>query len=139
MSKSDPTPDSLMEAIDNGPPLTSSLVKAAILHLIIIGILSVPYLFQVATHRTFNVRGAIQEQQAQAAEAEKEKRRTDRKTEREAQVQAATAGAATAEQENANSATPPASRQKPGSPFEKEVSHERPDGTDIDIDSDFGL
>jgi hypothetical protein len=142
MSKPDPTPDSLMAAINGGPALATSLIKAAIAHVIIIGILSVPYLFQVATHGTFDVRGSIQEQQAQAAEAEREKRREDRKKEREAQVQAATSAAAAADRENADSASPtrtPGGTAKPNNPFEKEVSHERPEDTDIDIDSDFGL
>lgn len=142
MSKPDPTPESLMAAIDNGPALTSSLVKAAILHVIIIAVFSVPYFFQVATHGTFNVRGAIQQEQAQAAEDEKEKRREARKKEREAQVKAATEAAAQAEAEGtpANSATPGAPAGQPqASPFENEVSNERPTESDLNIDDDFGL
>lgn len=130
-----------MEAINNGPALASSLIKAALAHVGIIAILSVPYFFQVATHRTFNVRDAIQEQQVEAAEAEREKRREERKAERAAEVKAATDGAATAQRENANSASPgaAASGKPASSPFDKEVSHERPTETDIDIDDDFGL
>jgi hypothetical protein len=137
MSK--PTPDSLMAAINDGPALSTSLIKAAILHVIIIAVCSVPYFFQVATHGTFDVRAAIQEQQAQAAEAEKEKRREDRKKEREAQVKAATEAAAQSEAEGgpAKSATP--GTRPAASPFENEVSNERPTESDIDIDDDFGL
>ena len=121
--------DALMASISNGPSLTKSLVIAFVIHLVLIGVSSIPYLLKASSYGTLNVRDAAQQERLAAEEEARAQRIAERKAEREDAAKALPKPAA----------KPKDTKPERVEPSKGEVIRERPTESGINIDEDFGL
>lgn len=124
-------PETLLRRVRSKPLLGAPLLMSILLHTAVIGLTSLPFLYEVYTHGSWDIREAketelqeIEDQRQEALALERERRRQELK-------EAEAAKPKSPEQPN----QPDNSRNRPN----REVIFEEPDPglSDIDIDSEF--
>ena len=125
--------DVLMADIENGPSLMRTLLIAVAVHVVVIGLTSIPYFMKVASYGTWNVRDAAQAELVEAERVAREQRITDRREKQETPPASKPKSITKKPAKSADSAT------ERVAPSPGDVSRERPSESSLDVDADFGL
>ncbi|MDA1087570.1 MAG: hypothetical protein O2901_11205 [Verrucomicrobia bacterium] len=126
-------PDDLMKPLRGGPSMMSLTLRSVMIHLVVILVSSLPYVFKCVRYGTLDVRAASAEERRVL---EEEQRRTRREQgDRAVQTKKAPPKAVAVK---AGPRPSPDSRRVTGSALEP-IERAEPEDSNLNVDEDFGL